>query len=98
MNIKRDTILIVDDKRFNLNVLKDLLDPYYDTMVAKNGDQALKRVISETPPDLVLLDIMMPGMDGFQVLKRLKADNATKNIPVIFVTAMGDTTDETKGL
>lgn len=98
MNRRQDTLLIVDDERFNINILKDLLEPDYDIMVAKNGTQALERATSSTRPDLVLLDIMMPGMDGYQVLARLKADNATLNIPVIFITALGDATDEEKGL
>lgn len=98
MGLRRDTILIVDDERFNLNVLQDLLDHEHDIMVAKNGSQALKRAAATPPPDLILLDIMMPGMDGYEVIKRLKTDNTTKEIPVIFITAMGEATDETKGL
>ncbi len=94
----KERILIVDDERFNINVLLDLLAADYDTMVAKNGEQALRRVRSATPPDLVLLDIMMPGMDGYEVCQRLKLDDATRHIPVIFVTAMDAITDETKGL
>ncbi|SLM31352.1 GGDEF:Response regulator receiver [Desulfamplus magnetovallimortis] len=98
MGQRRDTILIVDDERFNLNILQDLLDPQYDIMVAKNGSQALKRAAASPPPDLILLDIMMPAMDGYEVLERLKADNRTKEIPVIFITAMGDSIEEAKGL
>ncbi|MBF0443974.1 MAG: hybrid sensor histidine kinase/response regulator [Magnetococcales bacterium] len=93
----RDTILIVDDERFNINVLKDLLDADYDTMVARNGIQALKRVNSGTLPDLILLDIMMPEMDGYEVCKQLKESENTKDIPVIFVTAMSNVDDEMKG-
>ncbi|MBF0233236.1 MAG: diguanylate cyclase [Desulfamplus sp.] len=95
---RRDTILIVDDERFNLNVLQDLLEPDYDIMVAKSGSQALKRASANPPPDLILLDIMMPGMDGYEVIERLKTDNTTRDIPVIFITAMGEATDEAKGL
>ncbi|MBF0380737.1 MAG: hybrid sensor histidine kinase/response regulator [Magnetococcales bacterium] len=94
---KRETILIVDDERFNINVLKDLLDHDYDTMVARNGAQALKRVNSGTLPDLILLDIMMPEMDGYEVCKKLKEDENTRDIPVVFVTAMSDVDDEMKG-
>lgn len=98
MTEKRDSILIVDDERLNINILKDLLETDYDIMIAKTGEQALKRAISTMPPDLILLDIMMPGMDGYQVLRRLKSDNSTCDIPVIFITAMSETVDETRGL
>jgi len=91
-------ILVVDDERFNINVLVELLKPSYKMMAAKNGQQALKAARSANPPDLILLDIMMPEMDGYEVCRQLKADEATRNIPVIFVTAMGETSDETKGL
>ena len=64
-------------------------------IAAKNGEQALKAALSNTPPDLILLDIMMPEMDGYEVCRRLKSDNKTKDIPAIFVTAMGQTEDET---
>ncbi|MBF0434469.1 MAG: diguanylate cyclase [Magnetococcales bacterium] len=98
MSEKRDAILIVDDERFNLTVLKDLLDPFYDIIVAKNGEQALKRSFANPPPELILLDIMMPEMDGYQVMQRLKNDAVTRDIPVIFITAMGDAANEEKGL
>jgi sigma-B regulation protein RsbU (phosphoserine phosphatase) len=91
-------ILVVDDERLNINVLVDLLKPNYKMMAAKNGEQALKAVQIANPPDLILLDIMMPEMDGYEVCRRLKADETTRDIPVIFVTAMGETSDETKGL
>ncbi len=98
MGNRRDNILIVDDERFNLNLLHDLLEGSHDIMVAKSGEQALKQVKGTPPPDLILLDIMMPGMDGYQVLERLKSDHRTKHIPVIFITAMGEAMDEAKGL
>jgi sigma-B regulation protein RsbU (phosphoserine phosphatase) len=91
-------ILVVDDERFNINVLVDLLKPSYKMLAAKNGKQALKAARSASPPDLILLDIMMPEMDGYEVCRQLKADKATRDIPVIFITAMGGTSDETKGL
>ena len=97
MTKNRQTILIVDDERFNINVLKGLLDADYDTMVARNGVQALERVKSATLPDLILLDIMMPQMDGYAVCQRLKEAEATREIPVIFVTSMAEVGDETKG-
>jgi CheY-like chemotaxis protein len=95
---EQQKILVVDDERLNINVLVDLLKPDYKMMAAKNGEQALKAVRIAKPPDLILLDIMMPEMDGYEVCRRLKADDATRDIPVIFVTAMVDTSDETKGL
>ena len=91
-------ILVVDDERFNINVLVDLLKPDYKMMVAKNGVQALKAARSDSPPDLVLLDIMMPEMSGYEVCEQLKADPATRQIPIIFVTAMSEDADEEKGL
>ena len=95
---EQQKILVVDDERLNINVLVDLLKPDYKMMAAKNGEQALKAVRVANPPDLILLDIMMPEMDGYEVCRRLKADEATRDIPVIFITAMGETSDETKGL
>lgn len=94
---EQQKVLIVDDERFNVNVLAELLKPEYKIMAAKNGEQALKAARIANPPDLILLDIMMPEMDGYEVCRRLKADVSTRDIPVIFVTAMGDTSDETKG-
>jgi sigma-B regulation protein RsbU (phosphoserine phosphatase) len=91
-------ILIVDDERLNIKVLADLLKPNYKIMAAISGEQALKAVRSENPPDLILLDVMMPEMDGYEVCRKLKADENTREIPVIFVTAMGQESDETRGL
>jgi sigma-B regulation protein RsbU (phosphoserine phosphatase) len=91
-------ILIVDDERLNINVLAELLKPNYKVMVAINGDQALKAAGGGSPPDLILLDIMMPEMDGHEVCRRLKEAPNTKDIPIIFVTAMGQEEDERKGL
>ena len=97
MNEKMPRILIVDDERTNIEVLNGLLRDQYSITVAVNGEQALKAARSETKPDLILLDIMMPQMDGYEVCQKLKADQNTKEIPVIFVTAMTSTDDETKG-
>ncbi len=98
MGKEQQKILVVDDERININVLVDLLKPNYKMMFAKTGPQALKAVQSEKPPDLVLLDIMMPDMDGYEVCQRIKANKNTRDIPIIFVTAMGEINDETKGL
>ncbi|MBF0119381.1 MAG: response regulator [Desulfobacterales bacterium] len=96
MNIEKKKILIVDDERFNIDILIDTLKDY-ETIIAKSGEQAFKR-LDKILPDLILLDIMMPEMDGYEVLKRLKAEDRTTHIPVIFITAMNEAGDETKGL
>ncbi len=95
---EKPTILIVDDTPANLSLLSDVLKSDYRTKAAVNGEKALKLAFSGTPPDLILLDIMMPGMDGYEVCRRLKANPATRSIPVIFVTAMNEVEDETRGL
>ena len=95
---EKATILIVDDTPANLSLLSEVLKSDYRTKAAVSGEKALKLAFSETPPDLILLDIMMPGMDGYEVCRRLKAVPATRNIPIIFVTAMSDVDDETRGL
>ncbi len=94
---KPNRILIVDDEKFNIKVLTEFLQNDYRIMVAKTGEQALKAVKSQTPPDLVLLDIIMPEMDGYEICKRIKADPKSKNIPVIFVTAVSEAMDSAKG-
>jgi putative two-component system response regulator len=91
------TILIVDDEPTNISILMELLRKDYRLVAARSGEQALQRVASGGLPDLILLDVMMPGMDGHEVCKRLKANPRTRSIPVIFVTAMGGDTDETRG-
>jgi adenylate cyclase len=95
---EKPTILIVDDTPANLSLLSDVLRSDYRTKAAVNGEKALKLAFSGTAPDLILLDIMMPGMDGYEVCRRLKANPATRSIPVIFVTAMNEVEDETRGL
>ncbi len=97
--VRRDraTILVVDDTPENIDVLRGLLKPIYKVQVAINGEQALKLCFSDQPPDLVLLDVMMPGMDGFEVCRRLKAEPQTEGMPVIFVTAMNEVRDEVQG-
>ena len=94
----KKTILIVDDTPANLDVLVEILKPDYRTKVAISGEKALELVLAVAPPDLILLDIMMPGMSGYEVCQRLKANPTTRNIPVIFVTAMSEVEDETRGL
>ena len=91
------TILIVDDTPENINILKGILSPYYRIKVALNGEKALKIAYATDQPDLILLDVMMPGVDGYDVCQQLKADVATAKIPIIFVTAKQAAGDETKG-
>ena len=95
---KKQTVLIVDDTPANVALLSEVLKSDYRTKVAINGDKALQFAFSQDPPDLVLLDIMMHGISGYEVCERLKADPRTRDIPVIFVTAMSEVEDETKGL
>ena len=91
-------LLIVDDTPANIKVLNDLLREDCAIAVATSGPRALELAWGEETPDLVLLDIMMPDMDGYEVISRLKAHPRTKDVPVIFVTAMSDEEDEAKGL
>jgi putative two-component system response regulator len=92
------TLLIVDDTPENLFLLGELLQPHYRVRAANSGRRALEVARSTPAPDLVLLDVMMPEMDGYTVLARLKADPATATIPVIFVTALDGGADEERGL
>jgi len=92
----RNKILIVDDERYNINVLNDLLKEDYNIMAAKSGEQALNAV-AKSKPDLILLDVMMPDMDGYEVCHKLKMNGETKDIPIIFITALDDASEEIKG-
>ena len=94
----RQTILVADDMPENIELLKSVLENDYIVKVANNGEKVLRIVYSDTPPDLILLDIMMPGMSGHEVCRRLKAHPDRRRIPVIFVTAMAETEDERLGL
>jgi cyclic di-GMP phosphodiesterase len=95
---EKAAILVVDDTPENIDVLVETLKGEYQVKAAKNGEMALKIARQPTPPDLILLDIMMPGIDGFEVCRQLKADHTTRHIPVIFVTAKISVTDELAGL
>jgi len=95
-NHKDDLILIIDDNPDNIKEVADYLNEFgFDTAMAKDGLTGLTHA-DRLRPSLILLDILMPGMDGFETCRRLKANNATKNIPVIFMTAMGSTHDKVK--
>lgn len=94
---ERQRILLIDDERFNLNALHGLLREAYKIMVATSGEQGLKAARTGLP-DLILLDINLPDMDGFEVCRQLKSDANTQNIPVIFITALSNPADETLGL
>ncbi len=90
---KSHRILIVDDDRQNIKVLTGFLSDDYKIMAVKSGEQALSVAGGDIQPDLILLDIMMKGLDGYEVCGRLKADDRTKEIPVIFVTAVSELMD-----
>jgi putative two-component system response regulator len=94
--MSKQSILVVDDTPENIDVLNGILSDQYDVKVAINGKMALK-IAQNLKPDLILLDIMMPEMDGYEVCTRLKADMETQKIPVIFVTAKDQTVDEAHG-
>ena len=98
MNIDESIILVVDDNPANLNVLFDIFgDMKYDVLFASDGESCLRLVEIEWP-DLILLDVMMPGIDGFETCRRLKANERTRDIPVMFMTALAETVDKVKGL
>ncbi|MDO6562306.1 diguanylate cyclase [Amphritea sp. 1_MG-2023] len=90
-------VLVVDDELTNLRLMGDLLSPYYEVLIARSVAEA-RDVLQKQIPDLLLLDVMMPEVDGFSFCRELKENNDTRNLPVIFVTALHDETDELKGL
>ena len=94
----RATVLIVDDDPGNLSILGNLLQPHHDVLAAPSGKRALQICAGTPKPDLILLDVLMPHMDGYDVLARLHENPATLDIPVIFVTGLDSTEDEEKGL
>jgi putative two-component system response regulator len=96
-NQKKSTVLIVDDTPDNIALMSSLLKGTYRTKIAIDGEKALQIVSSGDPVDLILLDIMMPGIDGYEVCRRLKANPKSADIPVIFLTAKTDLEDEEKG-
>ena len=97
MECETQRILIVDDTKLSNQIMKDILGNDYDILVSTSGEEALVLAASESI-DLILLDVEMPGMDGYEVCRKLKKNPYTKNIPVIFVSAANDVQHETKGL
>ncbi|MCP4110154.1 MAG: response regulator [Desulfobacteraceae bacterium] len=97
-NTPKPDILIVDDEPENIRILATLLKEKYSPIAAINGLKALELVNKGNRPDLILLDVMMPEMDGYEVCNRLKSDKNTRNIPVIFITAKSEPEDEIRGL
>lgn len=96
--LKNSTVLVVDDSPDNLMIATELLRKSYRIKVANNGEKALKIAQSQTPPDLILLDVMMPNMNGYEVCRQLKRDSKTAQIPVIFLTTKSDIDDEAHAL
>ena len=94
---KTGCVLIIDDQPENIHVLANILQEHYDVQAATNGAKALEIASGKNPPDLILLDIVMPDMDGYEVCRRLKADERTRDIPVIFVTVKNSVEDEAYG-
>jgi len=100
MSIKREnknSLLIIDDEKANLQILIHILGPEYTIYTATNGANGIK-IANEHMPDLILLDIIMPGMDGYEVLSELREKEKTRKIPVIFITGLNSDKDEEKGL
>ena len=91
-------ILIVDDAPENIDFLVGILKENYKIVAARDGEKALKLAVSANPPDLILLDIMMPGLDGLEVCRLLKKSEESVNIPVLFITGKSDDSDIHAGL
>ena len=96
-DVDRSSILIVDDEPTNINILNSLLKEDYRTLVATNGKRALELARSSRPPHLILLDVMMPEMDGYEVCTMLKQDPLTQHIPVLFTTGHNDPEEVARG-
>ncbi|SDU08424.1 response regulator [Desulfobacula phenolica] len=93
---KQNRILIVDDEKINIKLLTNFLQDEYKIMAARTGKQALKAVRGPNPPDLILLDIILPEMDGYEICTAIKKDEKNRHIPIIFVTAVSEVMDEAK--
>ncbi len=97
MGDERKTVLVVDDAPENIRVLSTILGPHYRVKAATSGEKALALCGADPLPDLVLLDVVMPGIDGFEVCRRLKSSTRTERLPVIFVTGITDEAEKTRG-
>ncbi len=95
--LPRPRVLVVDDEPTNIKIIKETIHTFCTVSAAISGTTALEIAASDTPPDLILLDIIMPGMDGQEVCRRLKKNETTQNIPVIFLTARTSSKDEATG-
>jgi len=95
--VTEKNILVVDDTESNIDILVESLSDDYEVSVAMDGESALE-IVAEEPPDLILLDIMMPDMDGYEVCEKLKSDEKTKSIPIIFLSGATDDASKEKGL
>ena len=93
----KPTVLLVDDELVNIKILSDVLKEEYEVIFATCGEEGVRRAC-ESAPDIILLDVMMPDMDGYAVCAKLQSDSRTASIPVVFVTALGSTAQEVKGL
>jgi serine phosphatase RsbU (regulator of sigma subunit) len=96
-NVEKKVVLVVDDAPANIHVVNEILHDTYKIKIATNGAKGLELAAATPGPDLILLDVIMPGMDGYEVCTRLKASAATRDIPVIFLTGQTESSDETKG-
>ena len=94
---KKSTVLLVDDELVNIRVLSDVLKDEFAVIFATSGEEGVRRA-SDSQPDIILLDVMMPDMDGYAVCAKLQENPRTADIPVVFVTALGSTAQEVKGL
>ena len=94
---KKAVVLVVDDTPSNLTLIAGLLKDDYKVKVANDGQKGLQLARAENPPDLILLDVMMPEVSGYEVCTELKKDPATRNVPIIFLTALAEAEDERKG-
>lgn len=97
-NSKRRKILVVDDNQENIRILLEVLGDEFAVVAAHSGEKAIAIAIAAPHPDLILLDVIMPNMDGYEVCRRLKANPLTWGIPVLFVTSLSDSDDELQGL
>ena len=97
IDVESLSVLVVDDVPLNILLIKKMLSQYTFEIRTANGGQAALDAIAQTKPNLVLLDLMMPGIDGFEVIRRLRADDATKDLPIIILSALNSEQDISKG-